>query len=168
MATILNILMILLGLSMLIYSLFEVRVWGSLYLERDTYCIEKFRKTTKITDLISCLHNTTKCVFGFTLIVVDLKRWMSVPNTGIANIALIICFVMLVLDMLVGELLTQARGLRELRSSIERQWHNEKRITQEHDHEVNLYRGIVRVTQRYPRHIIAMWVSMLILQIFII
>ena len=43
---ILNILMILLGLSSLIYSFFEIRVWGSLYFDRDTYCVEKFRKDT--------------------------------------------------------------------------------------------------------------------------
>lgn len=165
---ILNILMILLGLSILIYSFLEIRVWGSLYIDRDIYCIEKFRKTTKATDLVSCMHNITKCVFGITLIVVGVERWMTVPNTGIANTLLIVSYVMLVLDIVVVELLTQFSRLRELRSSIERQWHNEKRITQEHDHEVNLYKGIVRVTQRYPRHIITMGVCMIILQILII
>ncbi len=165
---ILNILMILLGLSILIYSFLEIRVWGSLYIDRDTYCIEKFRKTTKATDLVSCMHNITKCVFGFTLIVVGVERWMTVPNTGIANTLLIVSYVMLVLDMVVVELLTQTHRLRELRSSIERQWYNEKHITLEHDHEVNLFRGIERVTQRYPRHIITMGVCMIILQIFII
>ena len=82
---ILNILMILLGLSILIYSFLEIRVWGSLYIDRDIYCIEKFRKTTKATDLVSCMHNITKCVFGITLIVVGVERWMTVPNTGIAK-----------------------------------------------------------------------------------
>lgn len=74
---ILNILMILLGLSMLIYSFFEIRVWGSLFFDRDTYCIEKYRKATKA-------HNITKCVFGFTLILAGLKRWMPVSNIGVA------------------------------------------------------------------------------------
>ena len=69
---ILNILMIVLGLSTFIYSLFEIRVWGSLYFDRDTYCIEKFRKDTKTTDLVSCMHNMTKCVFGLTLMVAGL------------------------------------------------------------------------------------------------
>ena len=60
---ILNILMILLGISTLIYSFFELRVWGSLYFDRDTYCIEKYRKVTKATDLVSCVHNMTQSVY---------------------------------------------------------------------------------------------------------
>ncbi len=162
---VLNILMIMLGLSMLIYSFFEICVWGSLYFDRDTYCIEKFRKLTKTTDLVSCMHNITKCVFGVTLIVAGLKRWMPVSNIGIANAALMVCFIMLILDILVVEGSTRARKLRELRSSIEQQWSKEKRVTPEHDHEVNLYRGTVRVTQQYPKHIIAMGVCMIILSI---
>lgn len=164
---ILNILMILLGLSSLIYSFFEIRVWGSLYFDRDTYCVEKFRKDTKATDLISCMHNMTKCVFGFTLIVAGLKRWMPVSSLGLVYTLLIICFALLVLDILVIEGSTRARKLRELRSSIEQQWNTEKRISPEHDHEVNLYRGAVRVTRKYPKHIIAMGASMIFVQFFL-
>lgn len=163
---ILNILMILLGISTLVYSFFEIRVWGSLYFDRDTYCVEKFRKTTKATDLISCVHNMTKSVFGFTLIVAGLKRWMPVANTGLAYIALIVCFALLVVDILIVKGFTRAHKLRELRFAIEQQWHAEKHISPEHDHEVNLYRGTVRVTQKYPKHIVAMGVCMIILQIF--
>lgn len=165
---ILNILMILLGLSTLIYSFFEIRVWGSLYFDRDTYCIEKFRKDIKATDLVSCMHNMTKCVFGFTLMVVGLKRWMPESSLGIAYTLLIVCFALLVLDILVVEGSIRTRKLRELRSSIEQQWNAEKRISPEHDHEVNLYRGTVRVTQKYPKHIIAMGAGMIFLQIFFI
>lgn len=165
---ILNILMIVLGLSTFIYSLFEIRVWGSLYFDRDTYCIEKFRKDTKTTDLVSCMHNMTKCVFGFTLMAAGLKRWMPVASLGSAYTLLIVCFALLVLDILVVEGYTRARKLRELRSSIEQQWNTEKRISPEHDHEVNLYRGTVRVTQKYPKHIIAMGAGMFFLQIIFI
>ena len=163
---ILNILMILLGISTLIYSFLELRVWGGLYFDRDTYCIEKYRKVTKATDLVSCTHNMTKSVFGFTLIVAGLKRWMPVANIELAYIAFIVCFALLVLDVLVVEGLTRARKLRALRFAIEQQWHTEKRISPEHDHEVDLYRGIVRVTQKYPKHMVAMGVCMIILQIF--
>lgn len=162
---ILNILMILLGISTLIYSFFELRVWGSLYFDRDTYCIEKYRKVTKATDLVSCVHNMTKSVFGFTLIVAGLKCWMPVANMKLAYAALIVCFALLVLDVLVVEGFTRARKLRELRSSIEQKWSKEKRVTPEHDHEVNLYRGTVRVTQQYPKHIIAMGACMIVLSI---
>ena len=111
------------------------------------------------------MHNITKCVFGVTLIVEGLKRWMPVSNIGIANAAFMVCFIMLILDILVVEGSTRARKLRELRSSIEQQWSKEKRVTPEHDHEVNLYRGTVRVTQQYPKHSIAMGACMIILSI---
>ena len=82
---ILNILMILLGISTLIYSFYELRVWGSLYFDRDIYCIEeKYRKVTKATDLVNCVHNMTKSVFGFTLIVAGLKCWMPVADSTAA------------------------------------------------------------------------------------
>lgn len=163
---ILNILMILLGSSMLTYSFFEIRVWGSLYFDRDTYCIEKYRKLTKATDMVSCMHNITKFVFGFTLIVAGLTRWMPVSNIGIAYTLLLVSFALLILDVIVVEGSTQVLKFRELRSSIEQQWRKEKRITHEHDHEVNIYRGTVRVTQLYPKHIIAMGVGMIVLRMF--
>ena len=163
---ILNILMILLGLSMLIYSFFEIRVYGSLYFDRDYHCIEKFRKNTKATDLVGCIHNITKCAFGFTLIVVGLKRWMPESSYAVVNASLLVSFVILVLDVLVVEGVTRALGLKEIRASIANQWHTQKHITPENNHEVNLYRGTVRVTQQYPKHIVAMGACMLVLLVF--
>ncbi len=159
-----NILMILIGLSMFLYSFFEISVWGSLFFDRDTYCIEKFRKTTKATDLASCMHNTTKCFFGFTLMLAGLKRWMPMADHTIVHSTLIVSIVLLILDILVVEGISQTKKLRELRSSIERQWHKEKRVSEEHDHEVNIYRATVRVTQNYPKHIIAMGAGMIFLK----
>ena len=69
------------------------------------------------------------------------------------------------MDVLVVEGFTRARKLRELRSSIEQMWGKERRVASEHDHEVNLYRGTVRVTQQYPKHILAMGVGMIVLSI---
>lgn len=160
---ILNIFMILLGLSMLIYSFFEIRVYGSLYFDRDVYCIEKFRKSTKATDLVSCIHNIAKCAFGFTLIIVGLKRWMPESSYAVVGASLLVSFAILVLDVLVLEGVTRALRLKEIRTSIANQWHTQKHITPENNHEVNLYRGAVRVTQQYPKHIIAMGVCMLVL-----
>ena len=164
---ILNVLLILLGLSMLVFSLFEIRVWGSLYFDRDTHCVEKYRKATRVTDLVSCIHNLTKCVFGFTLILTGMKTWMPASGMGMVHAVLVVSFTVLVLDVLVVEGATRVRNLKEIRRSIEEQWRKERRVTPEHDHEVNLYRGTVRVTQLYPRHIIAMGVSMFFLLFFI-
>ena len=164
---ILNILMILLGLSMLIYSFFEIRIYGSLFFDRDIYCIEKFRKTTKATDLVSGMHHLAKCTFGFSLIVIGLKRWMPESGYAAAGTSLLISFAALVLDVLILETVTRTRGLKGIRTAIENQWRKQKHFTPEHDHEVNLYRGTVRVTQQYPRHIVAMAAAMLVLSVFL-
>ena len=162
----LNIIIILLGISTLIYSFFEIRVWGSLYFDRDTFCIEKYRKMTKTTDLVSCMHNITKCVFGITLVIAGLRRWIPESNNDMVNTIVVTSYALLILDVIIVEGSTRTRKLRDLRSSIEKQWRKEKRVTPEHDHEVNLYRGTVRVTQKYPKHIIAMGASLIVLQLF--
>lgn len=163
---ILNISIILLGSFIFLYSFFEVRVWGSLFFDRDVYCIEKYRKLTKETDLVSCFHNITQCIFGFTLLLIGMRRWINQSSIGFVNTMLIVSFVFIVLDILIMEGASRVRHLRELRLSIEQQWKSEKRITPEHDHEVNLYRGLVRVTQKYPKYIIAMGIGMLLLLLF--
>ena len=102
---------------------------------------------------------------GFTLILAGLKRGMPVSNIGVAYTALLVSFALLILDAIVVECSTQRRMFRELRSSIEQMWGNERRVSPEHDHEVNLYRGTVRMTQQYPKHIIAMGAGMIVLSI---
>ena len=165
---ILNILLILAGISVLVNSLFEARVWGGLYCDREAFCIEKYLKATRATDLVSCLHNLTKCGFGLILVLVGMKKWMPESSAGMVHAALVICFALLVLDILAVEGSARIFSLRELRSSIEWQWNEEKRVSAEHDHEVNAYRGAVRVTHRYPVQIIAMGVCLAAILILIL
>ena len=70
--------------------------------------------------------------------------------------------------MLALEGATRMRGLKQLRSEIRNQWDKEKVVSKDHDHEVNMYRGTVRVTSDYPRHVIIMGVSMIVLELFFI
>lgn len=165
---ILNILMILIGIYISLYSFFEIRVWSSLYFDRDYLCIEKFRKATKTTDLVSCMHNLTSFIFGFTMIVAGMKRWIPESNSRLAYIFLIVCFALLVLDVLVVEVATRARGLKQVCEAIKTQWKTQKHVTPENNHEVNAYRGCVRVTQKYPKHIMAMGVGMVFMLLFFI
>lgn len=157
---ILNILLILVGVSMLVNSLFEARVWGGLYCDREAFCIEKYLKATKATDFVSCLHNLTKCGFGLILVLAGMKRWMPESSAGTVHAVMCACFALLVVDILAVEGSACVFGLRELRTAIERQWGSEKRVSAKHDHEVNAHRGAVRVTHRYPVQIIAMGVSL--------
>lgn len=157
--------MIILGISVLVYSFFEIRVWGSLYFDRDYYCIERMRKQTKLADALSVLHNAVKLFFGITVIVTALRRWIPVENQALAHMVLLVSFGLLVVDILALEGFTRARGLRELRDGIRQQWKKEKRISADHDHEVNLYRGTVRVTETYPKHVITMVICIGIMQL---
>lgn len=158
---ILNILLILLGASLLVYSLCELRVWGGLFFDRDSYCIEKFRATEKAADLVSCWHNVAKGVFGFLVILAGLRPWL--PDAGIVSRVFLVSFAMLAMDMLVVEVVSRTRKLREVRVAIAQQWKAQKHISAEHNHEVNLYRDAGRLTQSYPKHIVAMGVGMLLL-----
>ena len=165
---ILNILMILLGISTLVYSFFEIQVWASLYFDRDYLCIERFRALNKVTDLVSCVHNATKLVFGLVLVIAGLRRWIPAENWGLAHNVALVSFGLLVVDVLVLEGVTRLRGLKELRDEIKAQWRKEKVISKEHDHEVNMYRGTVRVTEQYPKHVLVMGGSMVLLLLFFI
>ena len=89
------------------------------------------------------------------------------PPATFTYTSLLISFAALVLDVLILETVTRTRGLKEIRTAIENQWRKQKHFTPEHDHEVNLYRGTVRVTQQYPRHIVAMAAAMLVLSVFL-
>ena len=164
----LNILMILLGVSTLAYSFLEARVWGCLYCDREAFCIEKYLRATRATDLVSCVHNVVKCAFGLILTLSGLKPWMPLSSVGVVHSVLVAFFALLVLDVLAVEGSSRVFGLRELRTAIERQWRSEKRVSAEHDHEVNAYRGAVRVTHRYPVQIIAMGVSLAAILILIL
>lgn len=162
-----SVLMVLAGVIILICSFLEAGVWSSLYFDRDVYCIEKFRKITKATDLASCVHNLTKCPFALVLTIAGLTRWIPESNLGIVHTTLVVSYVLLVLDVIMVEAFTRALRLANLRSSFERQWHKEKKVSPEHNHEVNLYRGVVRVTRTFPRQIIIMGICILFLKITI-
>lgn len=147
--------------------MFEVYSWGCLYFDRDIYCIEKYRKMTKITDSVSCFHNITKCVFGIVLFILGIRKGIPESNESVVYTLIIICFAFLVFDMLVLEGIARIKKIDALSLAIEKQWKSEKRVSNEHDHEVNLYKGILRVMRHYPRQIILMGISIIVIHILI-
>ena len=156
---ILDIIVCIIGAYIFVYSLFEVKTWWCLYFARDYYCIERLRKNTKTTDAVSCVHSAAMMGLGVVLVLTGLRRWIPADNYHLTHSILIICFCLLVIDAVVLEGITRTRGLKTIRNETEKKWKSEKVFCKEHDHEVNLYRGVVRVTQSYPRHIIAASVS---------
>lgn len=165
---IISILMIIIGLPVLLFSFGEIKVWGGLYFERDYRCVERLRRTTKSTDLVSLVHNVAKGSFGLVLVVAGLRRWIPVEHLGVVYTVLVVSVCLLAVDAALMEGVTRARGLKAVRDSLEKQWKGQKRLSPDHNHEVNLYRGTVRVTREYPKDILVMTAWMLLLQIFFI
>ena len=166
MTMILNILITLLGISLLFYSLLESRVYGSLYFDRDHYCIERFRKAQKATDMASFCHNMAKGCFGFLLVAIGLTR-LAARDVNLGGV-FFTGFILTYLDAIVLEFTIRRYRLRETRDAIMRQWDSQKRVTAENDHEVNMYRAARRLTVTYPRHLVAMGLGLLIINILMI
>lgn len=150
----------LVGLSLLVYSLFEISVYGELYFDRDYYCIERFRKAQKATDLVSVLHNIAKGFFGFVLVyyaIVMLKSLEVNPKW-----ILLTSFSLYCMDAMVSLFVVWKYSLKNQKESIMQQWKTQKRVTADNDHEVNMYRAAVRVT-KHPLQIIIMVSALLII-----
>ena len=160
--TFLLILMIVLGLSFFVYSLLDASVYGQLYFDEDYHCIEKFRKPKKAADAVSFLHNMTKAFFGALMIAVAVVRLAGKEVPYLSNVVLV-GFALVCLDALVSQVVIRHFGMKELRHGIKHQWKTQKHVTPENNHEVNMYRGAVRLTEKYPRYIIGMALFMVVL-----
>jgi hypothetical protein len=74
-------------------------------------------------------------------------------------------FALVFLDAVVSEAVIRCFKMKDLRDAIWHQWKTQKYVTPENDHEVNMYRGAERITRKYPRHIVGMGLSMVVLQL---
>ena len=141
----------LIGFAVFVWSLLELRVYGSLYFDRDHYCIEKYRKVQKATDAVSFLHNGALCYMGFLMMATPLSRLFgtALPTRMLITAA----FAALCLDALVIVAAIRRYQLADVRNSIKTQWKTQKHVTKDINHEVNMYRASVRLTIKYPREI---------------
>lgn len=162
----LNVIMLFAGLWVLVYSFCEIRVWGSLYFDRNYFCIERFRSAQKATDLLSCLHNAMLLLFGFLLVAVALRRCMPENSVGFVRGLLPLSYALLLLDALAMECTVRLRGIRGIRDAIQAQWDAQKRVSPDNDHEVNMMRGAERVTRTYPRHVVIVGASLVLMRVF--
>lgn len=154
------------GVGISLKALFEIGTWSDLYFDRDNYCIEKYRQPQKRCDAISALHNLFVSFFGiviaYTGVVtmfgrkdVDLEPWFMGSMIGF------------IVDGVILFITATRSNIPCIRDQIKEQWKTQKRVTDENDHEVNMYRGAVRVCDNYPRHdiyflsvLVAMWCFM--------
>ena len=161
----LNAIIVIAGAAIMLYNFFEIRVWGGLYFDRTTLCAERLRSLTQACDLVSVWHSAAKFVFGAAMVMSAVNKWALDPQWGLVNGVYIASAAMLLVDVLVMGGVTRARRLKEVRAGIEEQWKKQKRLSHEHNHEVNLHRGTVRVTESYPRQIAWVGVGLILLRL---
>ena len=67
------------------------------------------------------MHNVAKCMFGIVLLLAGLKRRIPEANWGLVQMLEVVSFALMEVDVLVLEVTTRAKSLRELRVSIQDQ-----------------------------------------------
>lgn len=154
------------GIIMTIDALGDLNCYGSLFFMRNYYCIERFRKAQKATDVVSCVHNAAKCLFAFLALSGGvggmLHRDLPLDGIWIAGA------VLLLVDAAVAILITRAYHLREERDAIQAQWDRQKRVSKDNDHEVNMYRGATRVLSAYPKTMAAMAAGLILMAAWVV
>ena len=140
----------IIGIGISLYAFLEVSVWGGLYFDRDYYCIEKYRKLQKQCDLISAFHNVVVSYFGILIAFTGLIIALNRDDVNL-NPWFIVSFVFFVIDEII---LYSCRftEINKVKVAIKHQWDTQKRVSSENDHEVNMYRGAVRVCDSYRKH----------------
>ena len=145
------IIIMIVGLGVLLYSSFEISVWGGLYFDRDYLCIERFRKKQKICDALSTLHNVIVSYVGLVLLFGGLI--MALHHADIVFYPYLGVGLLLIgVDSLTLNIVSKLCGIDTELTSIKKQWDTQKRVSADNDHEVNMYQGAVRVSRNYLKH----------------
>lgn len=146
------------------YAACEVYSFSELYFARDYYCVEKFRKKQKVTDLLGIFYNFFVMIFTIFFIILigevfgnkyyiyedfNYKFYWATLILG-------------VLTAFVLEFFKKKYSLVEEKENIHAQWDKEKVFNKEHDQEVNLYRGCKNVTESYTKGMIFMLMILVI------
>ena len=148
----LYVLTLIIGIGISSYAFFEIVMWGGIYFERQYICIDKFMKPQKFCDAISAIHNLFASYVGFVVVAsslillfgrdVDMTVWF------------IIGFIVMAIDWIMLYIVRKKSDLVMIKNNILTQWHTQKKISDIQNHEVNMYRGCVRVTEKYPKNIL--------------
>ena len=83
-------------------------------------------------------------------------------NIEMVNIMFNVSFFSILFDIIVNGFVVFKYNLPKIREEIQNQWETQKVITQENDHEVNLYNAIKRLTKKYPTQIIIISIMLIL------
>lgn len=141
----LNYLFVILGLYILLKSIFDVRMYGELFCDRNTFANERYRKQERSADIASIIHSMYLLSYGFVLFVVGGGGAATVPGRGLLTLFLVMVL-MSVLDFSMILYTEKRHGLKQVEEQIRAKWKREKVFDREvHDDEVNMVRAVERL-----------------------
>jgi len=165
---VLNFILFLIGGVIFVSSMFNCATYGTLFFDRNYFCIEKFRTVQKATDLISIIHWLACMMFAAFLIFYTVNNYkFNIENNNLIINVFWCSFGAVALDMIVSGLLITKHKMTTVRDDIMHQWKTQKHITKENNHEVNLYNGCKRVTVDYPKQTLFIVITLVIFNFFI-
>lgn len=134
-----SIVLICCGAFLFLRELINTRIQLDLFTERWRVP-EAMRPLQKRSDLSLAFGHLSAALFGASLILSVLSHMQDTP----APLALPLSALSILLGINLLEKIVFARKerIRERVYEIQEQWHREKHISAQHDHEVNLYRGL--------------------------
>ena len=142
---------LVIGIFIFSYSLFETYTWGCLCFDRNYYCPDKYRRLQKLTDLMGIYHNLVVMLFSVFIIIYGIQNLTTISdiddiNTFFYRLIILMCF----FDYILLMFLSYKHNLKDIIYGIETKWKKENKFTKEHNDEVNLYKGCKRIFIIYP------------------
>lgn len=137
------------GLLVFLYAFIESTIYLSLCEDRGVMCPEKFIKKEKATDTVAIVHNLYFAIFGVSCAIFGLSGYADFDKQIVIHAVTISCGLSLV-DMLLSWHLEKKHDLKNTMLEIMKQWKTEKKISDIHNHEVNMYRDI-KAFEKYKK-----------------
>ena len=131
----------ILGACVFLFALIESSIYASLYECRGVMCPEKFIKKEKATDVVAIVHNIYFAIFGASCLIFGLSGYIGFDKQIVFHAVTVSCALSLV-DMGLIWYMDKKHDLKNTMIEIMKQWKAEKKISEIHNHEVNMYRDI--------------------------
>ena len=131
----------ILGVFVFLFALIESSIYASLYECRGVMCPEKFIDKEKATDVVAVVHNIYFAIFGISCLIFGLSGYVDFDKQVVFHAVTVSCALSLI-DMFLIWYMDKKHNLKNTMIEIMKQWKTEKKISDIHNHEVNMYRDI--------------------------
>ena len=155
------------GVYFIVFKSTQVIGYIQLFQMEDYYCIERFRKTKKVLDIMASLYNASWVFFGLDLLVVSTFAMDFRDNHFLAIVLNTISTLFFLTLWAAFIFIGQALKLREQKDAIKEQWRTQGRISPDNDHEVRNYRLLKLVLDSAPKCFIAGIVATMLLHLYL-